>query len=183
MAQIYLKKSGKKFKKKDKCRIFGDKRRDMKKKKTISKAKQVPPTEVEGNAFILNEPYPLYYKSVKAIPSLKDFTYSEFKKIADKAPFTQAEWAAMLHVSERTLQRYAKSNSSFAPINAERAMQIDNVIKRGKEVFGSVDIFYNWIKRKPYMVEGPLSLESLTTAHGINMVLIQLGRIEHGIFA
>ena len=55
------------------------------------------------------------------MPAVKDFTYNEFKKIADKSPFTKAEWAALLHVSERTLQRYAKDNCSFAPINAERA--------------------------------------------------------------
>ena len=77
------------------------------------------------------EPLPVY-RSVKALPQVKDFTYSEFKKIADKTPFTQAEWASILHVSERTLQRYAKNNGSFAPINAERAVQIEKVIKEGK---------------------------------------------------
>ncbi len=131
----------------------------------------------------VEEPAAIYMRSIKAIPSLKDFTYKEFKKIADNSPFTQAEWAAMLHVSERTLQRYAKNNGSFAPINAERALQIDNVIKRGKEVFGAIDIFYKWLKSNPSMLEGQLSPESLITAHGINMVLTQLGRIEHGILA
>ena len=71
----------------------------------------------------VEEPIPVY-RSVKAIPQVKDFTYSEFKKIADKTPFTQAEWASILHVSERTLQRYAKANGSFAPINAERALKL-----------------------------------------------------------
>lgn len=131
----------------------------------------------------LEEPEAIYSRSVKIIPSLKEFTYKEFKKISDNTPFSQAEWAAMLHVSERTLQRYAKNNGSFAPINAERAMQIDKVIKRGKEVFGSTEKFYNWIKRNPYMLEGQLSLQSLTSAMGIEMVLTQLGRIEHGILA
>lgn len=131
----------------------------------------------------MEEPMPVYNKPVKVIPSLKDFTYSEFKKISDKTPFTQAEWAGMLHISERTLQRYAKSNGSFAPINAERALQIDNVLRRAKEVFGSVDTFYKWLKQKPPMLEGTLSLESLTTAAGIAMILTQLGRLEHGILA
>ena len=76
----------------------------------------------------VEEPMPVY-RSVKALPQVKDFTYSEFKKIADKTPFTQAEWASILHVSERTLQRYAKNNGSFAPINAERAVQIEKIIK------------------------------------------------------
>ncbi len=129
------------------------------------------------------EPKAIYGRIAKIIPSLKEFTYKEFKKISDNTPFTQAEWAAMLHVSERTLQRYAKNNGSFASINAERAMLLDKVLKKGKEVFGTIEKFYHWISRNPYMLENNLSLSSLTTAEGINNVLTQLGRIEHGLFA
>lgn len=128
------------------------------------------------------EPMPVY-RSVKALPQVKDFTYNEFKKISDKAPFTQIEWAAILHVSERTLQRYAKNNGSFAPINAERALQIDKVLKEGKITFGKIENFYNWLKGKPYMLEGNLSINSLTSYEGIQKVLTQLGRIQHGILA
>ena len=130
----------------------------------------------------LEEPMPVY-RSVKALPQVKEFTYSEFKKIADKSPFTQAEWATILHVSERTLQRYAKNNGSFAPINAERALQIDKLLKEGKITFGKIENFYNWIRRNPYMLEGNLSFNSLTSYEGIQKVLTQLGRIQHGIFA
>ena len=129
------------------------------------------------------EPTSLYNINVKILPSVKDFTYNEFKKIADKTPFTQAEWAAMLQVSERTLQRYAKSNGSFAPINAERFMQIHHVLTRAKKVFGSIDHFYEWIHSNPPMLEGDLSFNSLTSFDGIQKVLMQLGRIEHGILA
>ena len=125
----------------------------------------------------------ILYKTTRSLPAVKDFTYSEFKKISDKTPFTQAEWAAMLHVSERTLQRYARGNNSFAPINAERALQIAKVIKRGKEVFGNLDKFFHWLKRSPYMLGGNLSPESLNSADGIERMLTQLGRIEHGLFA
>ena len=114
---------------------------------------------------------------------VKDFNYTEFKKIAEKAPFTQAEWAALLHVSERTLQRYAKSNGSFAPINAERALQIANVLTEGKKTFGKTTAFYQWLKENPTMLEGTLSFDSLTTAYGIQMILLQLGRIQHGILS
>jgi putative toxin-antitoxin system antitoxin component (TIGR02293 family) len=147
-------------------------------KRALSNKKSASPRHANK----VEEPQPLY-RSVKVMPALKDFTYSEFKKIADKSPFTQAEWAAMLHVSERTLQRYAKSNGTFANINAERAMQIAQLVAEGKKTFGKVEMFYNWLKKKPLMLEGELSLASLTTAHGINMVLTQLGRIQHGILA
>lgn len=130
----------------------------------------------------VEEPMAVYH-SIKKLPSLKDFTFNEFKKIADVAPFNQGEWAAMLHVSERTLQRYAKSNGTFAPMNAERAMQIAKVLEQGAITFGSADLFYNWLKGNPHMLEGGLSFESLTSAQGIQMVLTQLGRIQHGILA
>lgn len=131
----------------------------------------------------VEEPEAVYNRTVKIIPSINNFTYNEFKKIADKVPFTQTEWASILHVSERTLQRYAKNNGSFAPINADRALQIAQVINEGKITFGKTDLFYQWLKQKPLMLEGSLSLESLTTTHGIQMVLTQLGRIQHGILA
>lgn len=129
------------------------------------------------------EPEVIFRKSVKAIPVVKDFSYNDFKKIADKTPFTQAEWAAMLHVSERTLQRYAKNNSSFASINAERFAQINHLLTRAKNVFGSFEMFYHWIHSNPPMLEGDLSISSLTTYDGIQNVLLQIGRIEHGILA
>ena len=156
----------------DKCR---------KMKKNDPPKKQKPFTQ-KDNARKVNEPSPVY-RTVKAMPLVKDFTYKEFKKIADKAPFTQAEWASILHVSERTLQRYAKDNSSFAPINAERAFQIVKVLKEGEFTFGKVEGFYEWIKSRPYMLEGNLSVDSLTSYDGIQKVLIQLGRIQHGILA
>ena len=131
----------------------------------------------------VEEPEAVYNQTVKIIPSINNFTYNEFKKIADKVPFTQTEWASILHVSERTLQRYAKNNGSFAPINADRALQIAQVINEGKITFGKTDLFYQWLKQKPLMLEGSLSLESLTTTHGIQMVLTQLGIIQHGILA
>jgi DNA-binding transcriptional regulator YiaG len=147
------------------------------KKKPVKYEYNVPQSRAE-------EPAPSYFnKSVRALPSLKDFTYIEFKKIADKSPFTQGEWASILHVSERTLQRYAKSNSTFAPINAERALLIAKLIKEGTVTFGNVELFYDWIKQNPYMLEGNLSFESLTTTEGIQKVMTQLGRIQHGILA
>ena len=123
------------------------------------------------------------YKSSKPLPQLKDFTFHEFKKIADKTPFTPAEWSSILHLSERTLQRYAKNNSSFAPINAERAIQIEKVLKEGKAAFSNIQNFYNWLKRNPSMLEGTLSLESLNSLDGIEKVLTQLNRIQYGLFA
>jgi hypothetical protein len=150
--------------------------------KKNNKAKKIIPYKQSDEISKVEEPSPVY-RSIKIIPSVKDFTYAEFKKNADKTPFTQAEWSAMLHLSERTLQRYAKSNGIFSFINAERFQQIMHVIERGKKVFGKTEYFYEWLHSNPPTLEGNLSAASLTTYDGIQKTLTQLGRIEHGILA
>ena len=114
---------------------------------------------------------------------VKDFTFDDFRKIAAKVDFTQKEWSDILHISERTLQRYANDNGSFNTGVIDRIVQIDKVLKRGEEVFGNYEKFNLWLRDDPYMLEGRLSLHSLASFDGINNVLTQLGRIEHGIFA
>ncbi|MEO6229413.1 MAG: antitoxin Xre-like helix-turn-helix domain-containing protein [Ferruginibacter sp.] len=151
--------------------------------KKASNTKKPVPYKQSDIVSKVSEAVPVYKRNIRSLPSVKDFTYNEFKKIAEKTPFTQAEWAAMLHVSERTLQRYAKNNGSFAPINAERFLQINQVLINGKNIFGSFESFYNWIYKNPPMLEGELSFNSLTSYEGIQKVLTQLGRIEHGVLA
>lgn len=130
----------------------------------------------------VGEPLMTYNLSQK-FNVVKDFTYRDFKKIDSKTDFTQKEWSDILHISERTLQRYAKDNSTFSFSVSDRILQIDKVIERGLEVFGSYEKFLLWIRDNPYMLEGRLSLHSLASFEGINNVLTQLIRIEHGIFA
>ena len=131
---------------------------------------------------MVEEPMAIYDLK-KNIPSLKDFTFNDFKKIADKVDFTQKEWSDILHISERTLQRYAHDNGFFNTGVIDRILQINKVLERGKEVFGSYERFNSWLRGDPYMLEGQLSLHSLVSFDGINNVLTQIGRIEHGIFA
>lgn len=119
----------------------------------------------------------------KAAPVLKDFDYQEFRELADAAPFTLSEWASFLHLSERTLQRYAKSNAVFGGMQAERALQIERLVKEGKQALGSEKKFYQWLQSEPATLEGPISIASLTSIDGIQQVLQELKRIQHGLLA
>ena len=123
------------------------------------------------------------YGISKQIKITEDITFNDFKKIADKTDFTQKEWSDILHISERTLQRYSKENTVFGFSVADRILQINKVFERGLEVFGSYAKFNLWLRGNPYMLEGRLSLHSLASIEGINNILTQIGRIEHGILA
>ncbi|HUS01420.1 MAG TPA: antitoxin Xre/MbcA/ParS toxin-binding domain-containing protein [Chitinophagaceae bacterium] len=151
----------------------------MEKHKNIKKKAEYKPYSRVSK---IHEPV-INFAPVKQMPLVKDFNYKEFKKIADKVPFTLQEWSQIIHISERTLQRYAKANSNVPFSVVDRILQIDKVIKRGIEVFGNLDKFISWLRSDPYMLEGRLSLQSLRSIEGINLVLTQLGRIEHGILA
>jgi uncharacterized protein (DUF2384 family) len=143
--------------------------------------KKYPESEIQSSK--VEVPFDLYDLPKQPYNTTKEFTFNDFKKIASKTDFTLKEWAAVLHISERTLQRYAKDNSAFGFSLIDRILQINKVIKRGYEVFGSYEKFLLWIRDNPYMLEGRLSLQSLASFDGINNLLTQLGRIEHGILA
>lgn len=117
------------------------------------------------------------------ITEVKDFIYEDFTDIADKTDFLQKEWSELLHISERTLQRYARDNGTFSFSVTDRITQIDKVLERGKEVFGSYAKFILWLREEPLTYEGNLSLLSLATFEGISNILTQIGRIEHGILS
>lgn len=113
----------------------------------------------------------------------EELNFNDFQKIASKVDFTQREWSEILHISERTLQRYAHEDGTFNSGVIDRIVQVNRILDRGKEVFGSYSKFNLWLRDNPYMLEGRLSLLSLASIDGIQKVLTQLGRIEHGIFA
>lgn len=112
----------------------------------------------------------------------KAFLYTDFKKIADKAPFTVGEWAEILHISERTLHRYAKDNSEFNGMQVERILHIEKMIDMGKKLFG-IEGFKNWLNYKPFSLNGARPIDMLTSYQGIQDVIDLLGRMQHGISA
>ena len=108
----------------------------------------------------------------------KDFVYSDFKKIADKAPFTIGEWADILHISERTLHRYAKDNSEFNGMQIERILHIEKLISMGNTMFGK-EGFKHWLLSKPFSLNHQRPLDLLTSYQGIQESIDLLCRMQH----
>src|SRR6476469_7464409 len=90
----------------------------------------------------------VFYRSVKKLPAVADFTYKQFEKIAARMPmFTQKDWANILHLSERTIQRYAKENKHFEGIYVDRILHIEDVIDLGLAVFNNAEALYEWLRK------------------------------------
>lgn len=122
------------------------------------------------------------YTPVKKQLEVADYSYKKLKKITEQVPFTQGEWANMLHLSERTLQRYAKNNSSFEGIYTDRILLLQEMIHLGLETFTDADVFYKWLKKDKTVLGQTLNFESLYSDRGIQEVIDQLTRIQYGVY-
>lgn len=108
---------------------------------------------------------------------------SDFENVTRNIPFSVAEWATFLQLSERTIQRAQKDNKSFQPIHSERIVELVMLYEFGIEVFGEKENFDIWLNSKSIALGGRTPKELFDTRFGVNMVKDELGRIEHGVLA
>lgn len=109
--------------------------------------------------------------------------YKLFEEIMKASPFSMKEWSRYLHLTERTIQRYKNENKSFEIIQSEKIIELSKMLKKGNEVFGNTDNFKKWLNTEIIAIGGVMPKDILDSSFGIDMVMDELGRIEHGILA
>ncbi len=92
------------------------------------------------------------------------------------------EMAGIIRTSDRTLRRYSPKQRLNAE-QSERVIELAKVYSRGEEVFGNLDNFKEWMNSTVMALGNKKPKEFLDTSLGIEMLMDELGRIEHGIFA
>lgn len=95
---------------------------------------------------------------------------------------TTLEMADIIRTSDRTLRRYTSKQKLNAE-QSERVIELAKVYSRGEEVFGTLDAFKEWMSSTVMALGNKKPKEFLDTSMGIEMLMDELGRIEHGIFA
>ena len=102
--------------------------------------------------------------------------------LAKKISLTLQELADIMHINERTLQRY-DDDALVKTEYAEKAIELARLYTRGEEVFGSLDRFKIWMKTPVHVFHNETPVSLLDTSVGFDIIFKELGRIEHGIFA
>ncbi len=95
---------------------------------------------------------------------------------------SSVEMAEIIRISDRTLRRYTKE-TVFNPEQTERLIEIAKLYARGEEVFGSLAQFNHWMSSEILALGNKKPKAFLDTSIGIQILLDELGKIEHGIFA
>jgi len=114
----------------------------------------------------------------------KGLPYKIFNAIKKIIPFTEDEWANYLNISKKSLQRYSTNkNHLFKPIHTEKIIELAEVTNFGKDVFDSTEQFYLWLHTPSFVFNNLKPSELLQDSYGKELVMEELSRIEHGIFA
>jgi len=112
--------------------------------------------------------------------SEKGVTKDLLLRLADYIGLTISQIVKIVPVTERTIQRYGR-RQRFNKVVSEQIIQMTEVVGRGVDVFGSREKFLYWLK-SPCPAFGNRNPSSLLSSRfGSELVLDELGRIEHGI--
>jgi putative toxin-antitoxin system antitoxin component (TIGR02293 family) len=110
----------------------------------------------------------------------RGLTKDAVSKLAGHLSLSLKDMAGLLPITERSLQRYGPRK----PLNrtvSEQVLQIAEVAARGAEVFGEKERFLAWANQPSTALADKTPLELLGSRYGTELVLDELGRIEHGI--
>ena len=97
--------------------------------------------------------------------------------------FKKQETATLIDISTKTLDRHLKMNKPFTGLQSDRILELAELYRRGEEVFGNNEKFIKWLDSKLAVLKNTTPKEWLDTQQGIKAIMIELGRIKHGIFA
>lgn len=110
-------------------------------------------------------------------------SYSLFHIIQQYTPFSPDQWADFLDMSPKTLMRYKQDERKFKSIQSEKIIEMAEVTSIGLEVFGDMEKFKQWLETKNYALGNFTPMELLKDSYGKDLVIGELTRINHGIFA
>ena len=146
---------------------------------TMKNIRYDKPQSVSRNPLVAAEPAVMYLSSAK----VGSFSMPKFELLNQKLPFTQQEWADILHISDRTLQRYLKDHKPFEGLHAEHLHQIDALATIGLSVFGSAGPFEAWLRAPKSILGKEIGFEALRSFGGVQLIADELGRMVYGVYS
>lgn len=106
-----------------------------------------------------------------------------FFDILDFSNFTKDELAELMDLSFKTVQRYHKQHKKFNALNSEQLLKIVSLFQKGIQVFGSTESFNSWLRKPAYGLGNEQPFQLLHTSGGIDLIIEEIHRIEHGALA
>lgn len=110
------------------------------------------------------------------------FASQGFVSLSSTLGFSQAEWASILHISDRTLQRYLKEEKAFTGLQAELLHYLGKLTSTGLQLFKNAEGFVQWLRAPKSVMGQTLDFQSLQSITGIRLLQQELGRMAYGVY-
>lgn len=91
-------------------------------------------------------------------------------------------WSNAIHISSATLKQRIEKRAAFMPLEIDRLRTVEQVLERGMEVFEDAEDLKDWLSEKHAMLGNQRPMDLLGSTAGIGLVMMELGRIEHGVY-
>lgn len=138
--------------------------------------KKYKQTQALQNA-ILNEPALSYEPGSFFEFSMRDISKNYIKQILRLSKLSVLELISILPISIDTYKR----KIAFNPPVTEKVLEIEEVYRKGIDVFG--DSFHQWMDTNNIALGNVVPKTYLTNSFGTRLLLDEIGRIEHGVLA
>jgi putative toxin-antitoxin system antitoxin component (TIGR02293 family) len=93
---------------------------------------------------------------------------------------SQDDLARIIHVNKKTIQRQGNKGAYSVEIS-DSLVRLADVFARAIEVFQDREEARAWLREESQALGGVTPWSLLDTTAGVDMVIRELGRIEHGI--
>lgn len=115
-------------------------------------------------------------------PREESYRYAEvFQNVIDAFDISEDKAALFISVNPRTLYRKLSRASTFNHLEIDRIKMLQEVVREGKDVFGNIDDFQQWLDFKAPALGYKTPLELLNHSKGISQVLDLLAAIKYGL--
>ena len=110
----------------------------------------------------------------------RGLTKAALLELASFFELSVAQMAKLLPITERTIQRHSKGSRLSRSVS-EHLLELARVGVRGVKAFGDKSKFLAWLGRANVALGNRKPLDLLASTIGIDLVVDELGRIEHGL--
>ncbi len=126
---------------------------------------------------ILQEPMASYGMNTYFELSAKSISKHYIKQIIRLTGFSVPDFISLTPISIDSYKR----KDIFDPRVTEKVLEIEEVYRKGLEVFG--DSFHQWMLADNVSLGGVTPKSLLQNSFGIRVLLDEIGRMEHGVLA
>lgn len=126
---------------------------------------------------VLDEPALSYAASSFYELSMHDISKNYIKQIVRLSKLSVLDLISLLPISIDTYKR----KLTFNPPVTERVLEIEEVYRKGLDVFG--DSFYQWMLSENIALGNVAPKTLLKNSFGTRLLLDEIGRVEYGVLA